>query len=230
MLKQACWNAALGKEFEKPYMRSLMNYLEGEMLAGKAVLPKPSQWFAALDAVPLGAVKCVIAGQDPYPTPGHAHGLSFSVEPGIGIPRSLRNIYKELEADIGMPAPQHGNLLEWARQGVLLLNDTLSVEAGSAGAHQGRGWSEFTDRVIDVVNEQRDGVVFMLWGGFAQKKGRRISRERHLVLECAHPSPLSARRGFFGCRHFSRANAFLEGRGQGGIRWEALNEIESATV
>ncbi|NLC20712.1 MAG: uracil-DNA glycosylase [Halomonadaceae bacterium] len=228
MLKQACWNAAVGGELEKPYMRRLMSYLESEILAGKAVLPKPSQWFAALDVVPLGDVKCVIVGQDPYPTPGHAHGLSFSVERGVGIPRSLRNIYKELEVDVGMQAPDHGNLHEWARQGVLLLNDTLSVEAGNAGAHQGRGWSEFTDQVVDVVNEQCENVVFMLWGAFAQKKGRRISRDRHLVLECPHPSPLSARRGFFGCRHFSLANTYLTGRGRGVIYWEALNEVEPA--
>lgn len=219
MLTQPCWRDALGPEFEKPYMKGLMAFLEGEIQAGKDVFPARDRWFAALEATSLANVRCVVLGQDPYPTPGNAHGLSFSVQPGVAVPRSLRNIYKELESDLGIPQASHGDLRSWAKQGVLLLNDTLTVESGNAGSHQKQGWNQFTDRVIELLNERRAGVVFILWGAFAQKKGRRIDRERHLVLESAHPSPLSARRGFFGSGHFSKANAYLVANGQPPIDW-----------
>lgn len=219
MLKQSCWRAVLGPEFEKPYMQRLMAFLEAEELAGKEVFPSRDRWFAAFDKTPLKSLSVVIVGQDPYPTPGHAHGLSFSVQPGVGTPRSLRNIYRELEDDLGISPASHGCLESWATQGVLLLNDTLTVESGRAGAHQKMGWSEFTDRAIEAINEQCEGVVFMLWGAFAQKKGARIDRTRHFVLESVHPSPLSARRGFFGCKHFSKANAYLEAKGRAAVNW-----------
>lgn len=219
MLKQPCWNSALGAEFNKPYMKNLITFLDAEELSGKVVFPSRDRWFAALDETPLKNVSVVIAGQDPYPTPGHAHGLSFSVQRGVGIPRSLRNIYRELEDDLGIAPASHGCLESWAAQGVLLLNDTLTVESGQAGAHQKKGWSEFTDRTIDVVNEQCEHVVFMLWGAHAQKKGARIDRGRHLVLESVHPSPLSARRGFFGCKHFSKANEYLKANGRRPVDW-----------
>ena len=218
-MKQPCWRAALGAEFQKPYMQRMMAFLESEELAGKEIFPSRDRWFAALDAVPLRNVRVCVIGQDPYPTPGHAHGLSFSVQRGVGIPRSLRNIYRELEDDLGIAPASHGCLESWAAQGVLLLNDTLTVESGQAGAHQKKGWSEFTDRAIEAINEQCEHVVFMLWGAFAQKKGARIDRGRHLVLESVHPSPLSARRGFFGCKHFSKANEYLEAQGRAPVSW-----------
>jgi len=219
MLKQPCWRAALGEEFDKPYMVKLMNFLAAEIAAGRDIFPSFDRWFAALDETPLTRVSVAILGQDPYPTPGHAHGLSFSVQPGVGIPRSLRNIYRELEDDLGISPASHGHLLPWARQGCLLLNDTMTVESGQAGSHQKKGWSEFTDRVIEELNEQGEHIVFMLWGAHAQKKGAMVDRERHLVLESAHPSPLSARRGFFGCKHFSKANAYLRANGKAEINW-----------
>jgi uracil-DNA glycosylase len=219
MLKQPCWSDALGVEFKKPYMQDLMTFLAAEELAGKVIFPSRDRWFAALDETPLKNLAVVILGQDPYPTPGHAHGLSFSVQRGVGIPRSLRNIYRELESDLGIAPASHGCLEAWAAQGVLLLNDTLTVESGQAGAHQKKGWSEFTDRIIDTINEQCEQVVFMLWGAHAQKKGVRIDRGRHLVLESVHPSPLSARRGFFGCKHFSKANEYLKSHGKSPVDW-----------
>lgn len=219
MLKQPCWSDALGVEFKKPYMQDLMTFLAAEELAGKVIFPSRDRWFAALDETPLKNLAVVILGQDPYPTPGHAHGLSFSVQRGVGIPRSLRNIYRELESDLGIAPASHGCLEAWAEQGVLLLNDTLTVESGQAGAHQKKGWSEFTDRIIDTINEQCEQVVFMLWGAHAQKKGARIDRGRHLVLESVHPSPLSARRGFFGCKHFSKANEYLKSHGKSPVDW-----------
>ncbi len=219
MLKHPCWNNALGGEFRKPYIQNLMTFLAAEELAGKDIFPSRDRWFAAFDETPLSALSVVIAGQDPYPTPGHAHGLSFSVQRGVGIPRSLRNIYRELEDDLGIASASHGCLESWAAQGVLLLNDTLTVESGQAGAHQKKGWSEFTDHAIEAINDQCEHVVFMLWGAHAQKKGARINRGRHLVLESVHPSPLSARRGFFGCKHFSKANEYLREHGKGEIDW-----------
>ena len=176
-------------------------------------------WFNALNATPFDRVKVVILGQDPYHGPDQAHGLCFSVLPGVANPPSLANIFRELHDDIGINQPPDGCLQHWAEQGVLLLNATLTVERGRAGSHQGKGWEQFTDCIIDRLNREREGLVFLLWGSYAQRKGQLIDRERHLVLSAPHPSPLSAHRGFFGCRHFSRANAYLEQRGIEPIRW-----------
>jgi len=214
------WQSALAGELGQPYMQALGAFLGGEQAAGKVIFPPRETIFHALEAAPLDTVKVVILGQDPYHGDGQAHGLSFSVKPGVGVPPSLRNIYKELEESLGLEHPGHGCLEGWAKQGVLLLNAVLTVEAGKAGAHQNKGWEQFTDRVIETVNERSDGVVFILWGGYAQKKGKKIDRQRHLVLEGPHPSPLSAYRGFFGCRHFVKANAYLQSRGKTPIDWQ----------
>ena len=214
------WQVFLDKEFEQPYMQQLKAFLQQQKSQQKVIFPHSSNWFHALEATPLSQVKVVILGQDPYHQPGQAHGLCFSVKPGIAIPPSLMNIYKELKTDLNMTAPNHGYLESWARQGVLLLNAVLTVEQGQANAHQGKGWEQFTDRVISLVNDQRDNVVFMLWGSYAQKKGANIDSSRHLVLKAPHPSPLSAHRGFLGCRHFSQANAYLQQHGQTPIDWQ----------
>lgn len=216
------WLAALGAEFEKQYMKELRAYLLGRKRDGAVIYPEGANWFAALNATPLERVKVVILGQDPYHGPGQAHGLCFSVKPEVSIPPSLVNIYKELHDDIGFAIPNHGHLDTWARRGVLLLNSVLTVERGRAAAHQGRGWEQFTDAVIALVNRQREGVVFMLWGSYAQKKGAHIDRDRHLVLSAPHPSPLSAYRGFFGCRHFSQANDYL---GERALDWSLPAEL-----
>ena len=227
----ADWLAALGGEFASDYMASLRGFLLGEKAAGKRIFPRGSEWFRALDLTPPGDVRVVILGQDPYHGPGQAHGLCFSVRPGVRVPPSLVNIYKELRADIGFTPPGHGFLEHWARQGVLLLNAVLTVEMGRAGAHQGRGWERFTDAVIAHVAAQSAPTVFLLWGSHAQKKAASVpglAGGRHLVLRAAHPSPLSAHGGFFGCRHFSRANAFLESHGRAPIDWHlpAVADIE----
>lgn len=214
------WARTLTSEFEQDYMQALSRFLQAETAAGKTIYPTEENYFHALETTPLEQVNVVIIGQDPYHGAGQAHGLSFSVLPGVDVPRSLGNIYKELEEDVGFSHPGHGFLEGWAKQGVLLLNAVLTVEAGKAGAHQNKGWERFTDRVIEAVNRERDGVVFILWGGYAQKKGKDIDGARHLVLEGPHPSPLSAYRGFFGCRHFSKANAYLESRGTVPINWQ----------
>ncbi|UTW45503.1 uracil-DNA glycosylase [bacterium SCSIO 12696] len=213
------WLHVLKQEFEQPYMVNLKAFLQGEKQAGKVIYPKGGEWFAAFDRTPFDQVKVVILGQDPYHGPGQAHGLCFSVQPGIRVPPSLINIYKEIHTDLGISPPQHGCLNRWAEQGVLLLNATLTVERGRAGAHQGKGWEEFTDRAIAELNQQRDGLVFMLWGSYAQRKGALIDDSKHLVLKAPHPSPLSAHRGFLGCKHFSRANQYLQERGQQSIDW-----------
>lgn len=213
------WLRCLGAEFSEPYMADLKAFLQSEKKLGKVIYPAGSEWFAALDTTPFEQVKVVILGQDPYHGPGQAHGLCFSVPPHVRIPPSLRNIFKELHDDLGVPVPEHGCLTHWARQGVLLLNTTLTVEQGRAGAHQGRGWERFTDRAIDCLNREREGLVFLLWGSHAQKKGALIDTGRHLVLKAPHPSPLSAHRGFLGCGHFSRANAWLQQHGQQPIDW-----------
>lgn len=214
------WLNALQAEFEAPYMQELSAFLRAEKQSGKQIYPSGDAIFAALNATPIDSVRVVILGQDPYHGPDQAHGLSFSVPPGIRVPPSLQNIYKELVSDIGINMPSHGNLTAWAEQGVLLLNAVLTVQAANAGSHQGRGWERFTDRVIQVVNEQQQNVVFMLWGAYAQKKGQVIDRSRHLVLQAPHPSPLSAHRGFLGCRHFSQANAYLTQHGKAAIDWQ----------
>ena len=213
------WLQVLEGEFQQPYMQGLKAFLQGEKAAGKVIYPAGGQWFAALDTTPFDQVKVVILGQDPYHGPNQAHGLCFSVLPGMQVPPSLVNIYKEIHSDLGLAIPGHGCLTHWAEQGVLLLNATLTVERGRAGAHQGRGWEQFTDRAIAALNEQREGIVFLLWGSYAQRKGALIDGGRHLVLKAPHPSPLSAHRGFFGCRHFSQANNYLQRSGQQPIDW-----------
>ena len=213
------WAAHVGDYLERPEMRALGEFLRAEKAAGKQIYPPGPQMFAALDATPFEQVKVVILGQDPYHGPGQAHGLSFSVPPGVPVPPSLLNIFKELERDFGHARPEHGCLLPWARQGVLLLNAVLSVEAGRAGAHQGKGWEGFTDHVVETLSREREGLVFMLWGSYAQAKGRVIDNRRHCVLRAPHPSPLSAHRGFIGCGHFSAANRWLQGRRLAPIDW-----------
>lgn len=200
-------------------MAALKQFLLEERQAGKQIFPPADHWFHALDSTPLEDVRVVILGQDPYHGPGQAHGLCFSVQEGVKTPPSLVNIYKELETDIGFPRPNHGNLDSWAKQGVLLLNAVLTVEAHLAGSHQGRGWEKFTDAVIELVDKRSQPSVFILWGSYAQKKASFINSDKHLVLKSVHPSPLSAHRGFFGSKPFSQANAFLEQQGMDAINW-----------
>ncbi|MEA3064191.1 MAG: uracil-DNA glycosylase [Sphingomonadales bacterium] len=218
------WLEPLRAEFASPYMQSLRAWLVAEREAGKRIFPRPRDWFAALDLTPLEEVRVVILGQDPYHGAGQAHGLCFSVQPGTRTPPSLANIYKEMQGDLGIAPARHGSLQHWARQGVLLLNAVLTVEMGQAASHQGRGWERFTDAVIRLVNAKPEPVVFMLWGSHAQKKAAFVDSVerggRHLVLKAPHPSPLSAHNGFFGCRHFSKANAFLRQHGQKPIDWQ----------
>ncbi len=215
------WHDVLGAEKEKPYFQSLMQKVAAERDAGKVIYPPQDQVFDALKMTPLDTIKVVILGQDPYHGPNQAHGLSFSVQPGVKTPPSLKNIYKELAADIqGFRVPDHGYLMPWAEQGVLLLNTVLTVEQGKAHSHAKYGWETFTDAVIDAVNTTCKGVVFMLWGSHAQKKGSALDRTRHLVLEAPHPSPLSAHRGFLGCGHFSQANQYLQANGQKIVNWQ----------
>ena len=213
------WKAPLRAEFDAPYMAALKDFLLTERDKGKRIFPKGSEWFHALDATPLEQVRVVILGQDPYHGEGQAHGLCFSVKPGVRPPPSLINIYKEMKSDLGLEPPSHGNLETWAKQGVLLLNAVLTVDAGLAASHQGKGWERFTDAVIRLVNDQPRPVVFILWGSYAQRKAAFVDRSRHLVLASAHPSPLSAHNGFFGSRPFSKANEFLVAQGQVPIDW-----------
>jgi len=216
---EASWKRHLADEFSQRYMIELREFLLERKRAGAVIYPPGPLIFNALDSTPFDQVKVVILGQDPYHGPGQAHGLCFSVRDGVELPPSLRNIFREIEDDLGCRCPASGNLQSWADQGVLLLNAVLTVERGRAGAHQGKGWERFTDRVVTELNEHRDGLVFMLWGSHAMKKGAVIDRDRHLVLTAPHPSPLSAQRGFFGCRHFSKANAWLAKRGEKPIEW-----------
>ena len=220
------WKAALEAEFSQPYMQQLRGFLLREKQAGKHIYPAGNNIFAALDATPLPAVKVVVIGQDPYHGPGQAHGLCFSVPNGVPLPPSLVNIFQEINSELGSAERQLGSangcLTPWAAQGVLLLNAVLTVERGRAGSHQGRGWERFTDRVVQVLNEQRQGLVFLLWGSYAQKKGQIVDRQRHRVLTAPHPSPLSAHRGFFGCDHFIRANDYLASQGMEPIDWFAV--------
>ena len=213
------WKSYLTNDLASPRMQSLRSFLMAEKAAGKRIFPKGSEWFRALDLTPLDEVRVVILGQDPYHGEGQAHGLCFSVQPGVRPPPSLVNIYKELESDLGIRRPRHGFLENWAKQGVLLLNSVLTVEMGQAASHQRRGWEEFTDEIIRTVNAKKDPVVFMLWGAYAQKKAAFVDTTKHLVLKAAHPSPLSAHNGFLGCKHFSKANAFLAANGQRPIDW-----------
>ncbi len=214
------WLRHLQSEFEQDYSRLLSQFLRSEKSQGKIIYPSADKLFAAFNATPLASVRVVILGQDPYHGAQQAHGLSFSVMPEVKVPPSLRNIYKELSTDLGLSAPDHGYLMSWAQQGVLLLNAVLSVEHGNAGSHQGKGWERFTDKVIDLINVECDHVVFMLWGAYAQNKGGSIDTDKHLVLSAPHPSPLSAYRGFFGCKHFSKANDYLADTGSDRIDWQ----------
>jgi uracil-DNA glycosylase len=213
------WLEVLAGEFEKDYMRDLKAFLLARKQAGAAIYPPGPEIFSALDSTPLSQVKVVILGQDPYHGPGQAHGLCFSVREGVPAPPSLRNVFRELQTDLGLPVPRHGHLQAWADQGVLLLNAVLTVERGQAGAHQGRGWETFTDAVVANVNQRCEHVVFLLWGSQAQRKGAAIDTRRHLVLKAPHPSPLSAHRGFLGCRHFSQANSWLAEQGIDPVDW-----------
>ena len=213
------WLESLQGEFDQPYMRQLRSFLVERKRAGARMYPSGADIFNALDSTPPGHVRAVILGQDPYHGPGQAHGLCFSVRPGVPVPPSLVNIYKELHEDIGFEIPQHGCLQRWADHGVLLLNAVLTVERGRAGAHQGKGWERFTDRVVEIVNEGPNPVAFLLWGSHAKNKGQGIDRDRHLVLTAPHPSPLSAHRGFFGCRHFSKANRWPQQQGRNPVDW-----------
>ena len=221
------WLEPLRGEFEQPYMNELKRFLVGERDRGRAIFPRAVNWFRALDLTPLDKVRAVILGQDPYHGEGQAHGLCFSVPPGIRPPPSLVNIFKEMESDLGIRPSAHGFLEHWASQGVLLLNSVLTVEMGRAASHRMRGWERFTDSVIRLVNAKPEPVVFLLWGSYAQKKADFVDTSRHLVLKAPHPSPLSAHSGFFGCRHFSKANAFLAERGLEPIDW-ALPEAVAA--
>ena len=212
------WHDVLKNEFDKPYFEHLINFVKTEY-ATKRVFPPGSRIFAAFDACPFDKVKVVILGQDPYHDEGQANGLCFSVAPGVPMPPSLINIFREVSSDIGVPIPTNGDLSRWADQGVLLLNATLTVEAHRAGSHQGKGWEDFTDEVVMRLARDRENLVFMLWGSYAQRKGAFIDRSRHLVLSSPHPSPLSAYRGFFGNHHFSQANAWLVSHGLAPIQW-----------
>ncbi len=219
------WREPLQAEFDSPYMAALKQFLVAEKAAGKRIFPPGSLWFHALDATPLDDVRVVILGQDPYHGPGQAHGLCFSVMPGVRVPPSLINIYKELQADLGITPVRHGHLEHWASQGVLLLNAVLTVEAHRAASHQGKGWERFTDAVIRLVNDRERPVVFILWGSYAQRKAAFVDASRHLVLKSPHPSPLSAHNGFFGSRPFSQANAFLEDKGMAPIDWRLAEAV-----
>jgi len=217
------WKVALTPQFRSDYMAGLKQFLLDEKVAGVRIFPKGSEYFRALDLTPLDSVRVVILGQDPYHGPGQAHGLCFSVRPGLRTPPSLVNIYKELQSDLGIAPARHGFLEHWAEQGVLLLNSVLTVRQGEAASHQGRGWERFTDAIVAAVAAREQPTVFMLWGAYAQRKGAFIDDVahggRHLVIRSAHPSPLSAHNGFLGSRPFSKANAFLESRGTGAIDW-----------
>ena len=216
---ETSWKTHLLPEFSQPYMLALRQFLRDEKVAGKVIYPPGGQIFNALDSTPLPQVKVVILGQDPYHGPGQAHGLCFSVAPGVPAPPSLKNIFKELQRDLGLPVPNHGCLQRWAEQGVLLLNTSLTVEQGQAGSHASKGWQTFTDRIIELVNQECQGVVFLLWGAHAQSKRKLIDASKHQVLCSAHPSPLSAHRGFLGNGHFSAANAYLQQQGKSPIDW-----------
>lgn len=213
------WKARIGACLQRPEMLALAAFLRAEQQAGKRIYPPGPEIFAAFEHTPFERVRVVILGQDPYHGPGQAHGLCFSVRPGVRVPPSLENIFKEIQRDLGIPRPAHGCLTAWADRGVLLLNAVLTVEEGRAGSHQGKGWEGFTDAAIEALNREREGLVFLLWGAYAQRKGQLIDGHRHCVLSSVHPSPLSAHRGFLGCGHFSAANRYLAARGQAPIDW-----------
>jgi uracil-DNA glycosylase len=213
------WKERVGDYLKREDMQALRVFLRERMQKGARVFPPPAQIFAALDATPFDKVKVVVLGQDPYHGFGQAHGLCFSVQHGTAVPPSLENIFKELQRDLGIPRPNHGCLTHWAEQGVLLLNAVLTVEEGKAGAHQGKGWEGFTDHVVETLNREREHLVFLLWGSYAQAKGKVIDTSKHRVLKAPHPSPLSAHRGFIGCGHFSKTNEYLVRNGMAPIDW-----------
>ena len=217
--EELTWKTLLAGERQAPYFRKILEFIESERAAGKTIYPRNPDIFNALHFTPFEAVKVVIIGQDPYHGPNQAHGLCFSVKSGVPPPPSLVKIFQESSHDLGLPPPAHGCLERWARQGVLLLNAVLTVEAGRPQSHANIGWERFTDRVISILNEKKTGLVFLLWGAPARRKCQVIDRTRHTLLEAPHPSPLSAHRGFFGCRHFSKANAVLQRQGQNPIDW-----------
>ncbi|ROS04929.1 uracil-DNA glycosylase [Sinobacterium caligoides] len=215
----SCWQELLTTQMQQPYMSKLTKELSARAKQGATIYPPADKVFHAFDALPLKSIKVVILGQDPYHGEGQAHGLSFSVECGVKVPPSLRNIFRELHDDLGIELPPHGCLDSWVDQGVLLLNNVLTVEKGQAGSHRKLGWEQFTDRVIDTINSQCEGVVFILWGGPAQQKAKNVDDSRHCVLQAPHPSPLSSYRGFFGCKHFSMANDYLAGNDKKAVDW-----------
>lgn len=218
-LKSATWQSHIGEQFQLPYITDLQKFLENERASGKTIFPPEDEVFTALNTTDFDKVRVVVIGQDPYHGAGQAHGLSFSVKPGVKIPPSLLNIYKELHTDLGYEIPMHGCLIEWAERGVLLLNAVLTVEESKANAHQGKGWELFTDAVIRKINDELENVVFVLWGAYAQKKCSFIDTQKHCVISSVHPSPLSARRGFFGSKPFSKANAYFKALGLPEIDW-----------
>jgi uracil-DNA glycosylase len=220
------WQTQLSKEIEKPYMQELRKFLLQENNKNKSIYPKRSDIFAAFKYTPLEDVKVVILGQDPYHGPGQAHGLCFSVLPDVATPPSLKNIYRELNTDLGIAPAKHGCLIPWAKQGVLLLNSVLTVEKGQAASHQGKGWEQFTDSVIKILNSQDRSIVFVLWGAYAQRKGACIDESKHLIIKSVHPSPLSAHRGYFGSRPFSKINDYLRSHNQNIINWELGPEAQ----
>ena len=213
------WKKRLGPQFEEDYMQELRKFLIAEKQKGKVIYPAGPDIFNAMNLIPFEKVKVVIVGQDPYHGPGQAHGLCFSVNHGVRIPPSLVNIFKEIQSDLGIPVSKHGFLKGWAEQGVLLINSVLTVEKNKAGSHQGKGWERFTDAIIELLNREHTGLVYLLWGSYAQKKGKIIDRNKNLVLHSVHPSPLSAHRGFFGNKHFSKANTYLQQQGKAAIEW-----------
>lgn len=214
------WKAALYEEFAQPYFQQLKNFLVEEKQAGQTIYPPGKLIFNAFNKTPFDAVKVVIIGQDPYHGPGQAHGLCFSVPEGVKPPPSLKNIYKEMQTDVGITIPQHGNLIKWCEQGILMLNSMLTVRAHQAGSHKGKGWETFTTSVIRELNDQKSGLVFLLWGRYAQEKGVIIDTKKHHVLKAAHPSPFAAHNGFFGCKHFSTTNQLLIEQGKPAIDWQ----------
>ncbi len=217
---EVSWKERLWKEFEKPYFKNIVNHIKTEKLQKKIIYPAGLHIFNAFDSTPFDSIKALILGQDPYHQPGQAHGLCFSVQKGVPPPPSLVNIFKELKEDIGLNTPNHGDLTSWAQQGVFLLNASLTVRAGEPMSHSKIGWATFTDAVIKKISDEKERIVFMLWGRFAQEKSILINSEKHLVLKAAHPSPLSANNGFFGCKHFSKANDYLMNHGIAPIDWK----------
>jgi len=221
---ETTWEEILEEEKQKPYFKELLSFLEERRTTGSIIHPKESELFRALQQTPFAKVRVVILGQDPYHGPGQAHGLSFSVQPDVAIPPSLRNIYKEISTDIGTAPTKSGHLINWAEQGVFLLNAVLSVEEGKPGSHANKGWEIFTDRLIEMLASKKSNLVFLLWGSYAQKKANFLDQEKHFVLTAPHPSPLSAHRGFLGCQHFSKCNNYLAGKGLQPINWATRSD------